>query len=179
MQTPITTILQKLFHTLIHYSNIYYSNFCFSDKIRFDSAINFSHFHHNMIESQTQIRVRYVETDAMGFVHHSNFIPWLELARVEMMDNVGLPYINLEKEGVLMPVLEIHIKLLSPAYFDDRITIKLQINEPPKVRLKVAYQIFRDTTLIATAETLHTFINRSGKPIKPPKNFLDTLNAYF
>lgn len=132
-----------------------------------------------MIESESQIRVRYVETDAMGIAHHSNFINWLELARIEMMDNIGLPYIELEKQNALMPVLEIHIKFISPAYFDDRITIKLSILESPKARFKVDYQIFRTTTLLATAQTVHAFINREGKPIKPPSIFLETLKSLF
>lgn len=132
-----------------------------------------------MIESESHIRVRYVETDAMGFAHHSSFVPWFELARVEMMDHIGLPYINLEKQDVLMPVLEVHIKFISPAHFDDRLKIKLLIKECPKVRLKVEYQVFRKETLLATGETLHTFINRENKVIRPPAAFLELMKQYF
>lgn len=132
-----------------------------------------------MIESESHIRVRYVETDAMGIVHHSNYIAWLELARVEMMDNLGLPYTEIEKQGALMPVLEVHIKYLSPAYFDNRLIVKVTVNQRPVVRLKVEYQIFREKTLLATAETLHAFINREGKPIRPPSSFLECMEEYF
>jgi len=132
-----------------------------------------------MIESESQIRVRYVETDAMGIVHHSNFVNWLELARIEMMDNIGLPYVELEKQDALMPVLEVYIKFLSPAYFDDRITIKLFVPECPNARCIVEYKIFRGTTLLAEAKTLHAFINRKGRPIKPPSIFLETMKSFF
>lgn len=132
-----------------------------------------------MIESQSQIRVRYVETDAMGFAHHSNYINWLELARVEMMDKLGLPYTEIEKQDILMPVLEVHIKYLSPSYFDDRLTVKLCVKEKPKARIKIEYKIVRKDAMIATAETLHTFINREGKTIRPPIAFLECIKPYF
>lgn len=132
-----------------------------------------------MIEFESDIRVRYVETDVMGHVHHSNFANWFELARVEMMDNIGLPYIELEKQGALLPVLELHIKFMTPAYFDDRLKVKLFIKECPKVRLKIEYEISREKTLLATGETLHTFINRAGKVIRPPAVFLETIKKYF
>lgn len=132
-----------------------------------------------MIESESQIRVRYVETDAMGIVHHSNYISWLELARIEMMDKLGLPYIEIEKKDALMPVLEVHIKYISPAYFDDRLSIKVFVKECPKVRLKVEYKIVRENSILATAETLHAFINREGKVIRPPIAFLECMKEHF
>lgn len=132
-----------------------------------------------MIESQSDIRVRYAETDAMGIAHHSNFTHWFEHARVEMMDKIGLPYIELEKQGALMPVLEVHIKFLAPAYFDDRLKVKLLIKECPRARIRVEYQVFRQKTLLAIGETLHTFINREGKAIRPPEAFLEMIKKYF
>lgn len=132
-----------------------------------------------MIEMESHIRVRYVETDAMGIAHHSNFMHWFELARVEMMDKLGLPYIQLEKQDAFMPVLEVYTKFLAPAYFDDRLTIKVFVKESPKARLKVQYQVLREDTLLATAETLHAFINREGKAIKPPTLFLDAIKSHF
>lgn len=132
-----------------------------------------------MIESESQIRVRYAETDAMGIVHHRHFLTWFELARIEMMDNVGLPYRDLEKEGALMPVLEVHSKLLKPAYFDDRLTIKLWVNERPRVKLKVEYKVLRGEEILITGETLHAFINREGKPIRPPQSFMKVMEPYF
>lgn len=133
-----------------------------------------------MIESKSQIRVRYEETDASGMVYHGSLIPWLEVARVEMMDNLGLPYKQLEnKEGSHMAVFEVHVKILKPAYFDDRLLVKAYIKERPKVRLTVEYEILREGVQIATAETKHAFMNSEKKAIKPPKVFMETINGYF
>ncbi len=133
-----------------------------------------------MINSESQIRVRYVETDAGGMVHHSSFIPWLELARVEMMDNLGLPYSSLEKQyKVHMAVLELHLKIIKPAYFDDRLTVKMYIKECPKVRLTIEYEILRNEALLATAETKHAFMGIGKGAAKPPKAFTDVLKTYF
>lgn len=133
-----------------------------------------------MITSESQIRVRYVETDAGGIVHHSSFLPWLELARVEMMDNLGLAYSTLEKQyNVHMAVLEAHLKIIKPAYFDDRLIVKMYIKECPKVRLTVEYEILRDGVLLATAETKHAFIGYEKGAVKPPKAFSEVVKTYF
>lgn len=133
-----------------------------------------------MIESKSEIRVRYVETDAGGVVHHSSFIPWLEVARIDLMDNIGLPYHQLEKEWkVHMAVLEMHLKILKPAYFDDRLIIKAYIRECPKVRLTVGYEISRDVVLIATGETMHAFMSNEKKAVKPPRPFTEIMENHF
>lgn len=132
-----------------------------------------------MIESESKIRVRYVETDVGGSVHHSKFIPWMEVARVEMFDNLGLPYAGLEKQGIGSVVLEVHLKVIKPAYFDDRLVVKAYVRECPKARLKVEYEIFRDETLLATAETTHAFVNKERKAIRPPKVFFEAVESHF
>lgn len=133
-----------------------------------------------MIKSESQIRVRYVETDAGGMVHHGSFIPWLEMARVEMMDNLGLPYRDLEKEyKVHMAVLEVNLRIVKPAYFDDRLVVKVVIRECPKVRLRIEYEILRDGVVLATAETAHAFMNKEQKAVKPPKVFTEVVKGYF
>lgn len=133
-----------------------------------------------MIESESEIRVRYVETDASGMVHHSSFIPWLEVARVEMMDNVGLPYHELEKEWkVHMAVLEVHLKIIKPAYFGDILVVKASIRECPKVRLMVGYEILREGELLATGETMHAFMGSEKRAVRPPRAFMETVNGYF
>lgn len=132
-----------------------------------------------VIESESQIRVRYGETDASGMAYHGSYIPWLEVARVEMMDNLGLPYKSLEDEWEShMAVLEVHLTILKPAYFDDNLKVKVYIKERPKVRLKVEYEIFRDEVLLATAETMHAFMNKK-KAVKPPRVFMEVIERYF
>jgi len=132
-----------------------------------------------MIKTESKVRVRYVETDAMGIAHHANYIIWFELARIEMMTQLGLPYKDLEAEGALMPVLEIHTEMRKPSYFDDELTIKITISSPPKVKLWVHYEVYREGKVIATGKTLHAFMNRAGRPIKPPKSFQDLIAKHF
>ena len=126
-----------------------------------------------MILTQSSIRVRYVETDAMGFVHHANYLPWLELARLEMIDTLGLSYREMEKDGFFLPVLGVSIQYKKPAYFDDNITVNCMVKDRPGVRMTIHYEVFRDETLLCTGSTEHAIINREGQPIRPPKHFLD------
>ena len=132
-----------------------------------------------MITANTKIRVRYEETDAMGIVHHSKYIIWLEMARIELMDTIGLPYKKLEEQGAFMPVLEVYCKYKRPAFFDDRLTIETSIKEKPFVRLEAHYKVFRDDTLLAIGHTQHTFIDKDGKVIRPPQIFQDHVNRFF
>lgn len=84
-----------------------------------------------MYTSETQVRVRYAETDAMGVVYHGNYAPYFEVARVESIRQLGVSYKDLEKLGVIMPVIEWHAKFLRPAHYDDLLTIKTILKELP------------------------------------------------
>lgn len=126
-----------------------------------------------MIRNETTIRVRYVETDAMGFAHHANYLAWFELSRIEFMDALNMPYKDMEKEGYLLPVLGAKLKYRKPAFFDDRLTIVCMAKDRPKIRLKMEYEVMRDETLLATGSTEHAFMNPQGQPIRAPQKFLD------
>src|SRR5687768_17754441 len=76
-----------------------------------------------MIESRTQVVVRYAETDMMGVVYHGNYLPWFEVGRTTLLKELGLPYRQLEADGYRLPVLEVSAKYLRPAVYDDTITI--------------------------------------------------------
>jgi acyl-CoA thioester hydrolase len=125
-----------------------------------------------MIRSETSVRVRYVETDAMGFAHHGNYFSWFELARIEMLDGIGMPYKQLEKEGYYLPVLDVSASYKQPAYFDDRLTIICMVKEMPGVRIRIEYEVYREATLLATGSSGHAFINKGGIPVRPPKYYL-------
>lgn len=126
-----------------------------------------------MIQNKTSIRVRYVETDAMGFAHHANYLAWFELARIEFMDALDMPYKEMEKEGYLLPVLGAHLKYKKPAHFDDQLIVICTAREKPRIRLKMEYEVFRGETLIATGSTEHAFMNPEGMPIRPPQKFVE------
>ena len=130
-----------------------------------------------MLESKVPIRVRYAETDQMGYVYygnyHANYLAWFESARVQMLDEVDLPYTQLEAEGYMLPVLECELKYRSPARFDDRLIVIARVTEPPRARLLVTYEVFRDSTLLATGSTTHTFVNPKGRLIRPHPKFIE------
>lgn len=125
-----------------------------------------------MIRTKTAIRVRYVETDAMGFAHHASYLAWMEVARIEMLDELGFSYKKLEAAGTFIPVLGVSLKYKKPAFFDDVLTVACLVKESPTLRFHIDYEIHRDATLVALGSTDHTFINREGRPIRPDREFV-------
>ena len=107
-----------------------------------------------MIRNETTIRVRYVETDAMGFAHHANYLCWFEMARIEMMDSLNLSYKALEGDGFFLPVLGASLTYKKPAYFDDVLKIVSVVHGKPGIRIKFEYDVFREESLLATGTTL-------------------------
>lgn len=115
----------------------------------------------------------------MGVVYHGRYFPWLECARVELLDHLGYPYREMESDGVRMPVLEVSCRFLAPATFDDRLQVKLMVREPPTARLVIEYEIRRGGDLLCQARTAHSFINRSNRPCRPPARFRQLFQAHF
>ena len=132
-----------------------------------------------MIHTTTKIRVRYAETDMMGFVHHQNYVAYFEQARVEMLTEIGVPYRELESQGYFLPVLEVDVKYVKSNTFDDELVVHCYLDELPRARIKIRYEIFRGETLTTTGFSLHGFIDREGKPCRPPKLLTDVCKAAF
>ena len=116
-----------------------------------------------------RVRVRYAETDQMGIVHHSVYAVYFEEARVEFMRHVGVPYGELEKKGVLLPLLELSVRFLKPARFDDLLEIEVSAHIRG-ARLFVSYVVYRDGERIAEGRTVHAFTNERLRPIRPPED---------
>ncbi len=132
-----------------------------------------------MITKTSEVRVRFAETDAMGVVYHSNYLPWCEVSRINLISSIGLSYKKLSEEGYHLPVLEAHMRYKFPARFDDLVKIKATIKDRPALRVKIEYEITSDGRLLATGYTMHAFVNKSGMPVKPPREFIKTiLDAY-
>jgi len=125
-----------------------------------------------MIHSISKFRVRYAETDRMKVVHHKNYLVWFEAARIEMLDQIGLPYAAVETEGFFIPVLGATVDYKKPAYFDDRIEVHLYMREKPRARFRFDYEVRRDGALLAAGQTTHGFMNENGKALRPPEAFL-------
>lgn len=124
----------------------------------------------------TIIRVRYAETDQMGVVHHGNYAQYLELARIEWMEQFGVSYKSMEDDGVMLPVYEMNFKYKRPAHFDDRLTIVTTLKEVPDIRIKFTYKIYRGEELLTIAETTLVFMEATTKkPIKCPPHILKAI----
>lgn len=114
----------------------------------------------------TEIRVRYVETDQMGFAHHSNYLHWFEIARTEWMRAIYKSYRHMEETGVLMPVTGCALQYKQSAKYDDLLQITTWIVSYNKVRMSFAYEITRDGEVISTGTTDHAFIKRDGSVVR-------------
>lgn len=127
----------------------------------------------------TDIRVRYQETDKMGVAYHGNYLTWFEVARVDMLDQLNIPYIKMEERGFMLPVIEIFAKYHRPCFYDDRLKIETIIKEEPRIKIRVDYQITRAHELICEGYSLHAFIDNSRKICRPPEEFTNTMANIF
>lgn len=134
-----------------------------------------------MYTSRTTIRVRYGETDQMGYVYYGNYAMYYEVGRVESLRQLGLTYKELEEMGVMMPVLENKSKFHQAALYDDEITIVTTLREKPSVRIRFEYALYNGSgKLIHEGETLLAFVDKkSGRPCRPPEVFQKVLQPYF
>lgn len=132
-----------------------------------------------MISYDAKIRVRYKETDKMGVVHHSNYIVYYEEARVEALRSWGLSYDDMEKQGIISPILEVGSKYIQPAYFDDLLTVRVIVEEVPMVRLKVRYELYNEAgTLINTGHTWLGFLDgQTRRPCRAPEYVVKKMQA--
>lgn len=134
-----------------------------------------------MYISETSIRVRYAETDQMGYVYYGHYAMYYEVARVESLRQLGLTYKEIEDMGVMMPVLENHSRYLAPARYDDLLRIVTTLREKPGVKIKFEYDIYNnENTLIHKGETVLVFINKStNKPCRQPPAMEKVLERFF
>ena len=134
-----------------------------------------------MYTHSTKIRVRYGETDQMGYMYYGNYAQYYEVGRVEMLRSLGMDYAAMEASGVMLPVLELNSKFIKPALYDQEITVKTSVDESPGIRIKFRYELFNDTgELINVGTTTLVFIDMvKNKPCLPPANFMDKLKEWF
>ena len=109
----------------------------------------------------------------MGIVHHSNYLKYLELARIEWMEKLNISYSEIESHGIIMPVVNVNLNFKSPAYFNDRLQIKITLSKPPSAKIVFSYEIQNQfKKKICCANTTLCFIEKSSmKPIRLPKSF--------
>ncbi len=129
---------------------------------------------------ETEIRVRYAETDRMGIVHHSNYLIWFEAGRSDLCRARGFSYKEMEeKDDALLVVAESYCRYKSPAYYEDLLIIRTKIGELRSRSLRFVYEIFRpsDNTLLAEGETLHLVTDKTKKVRKMPELYRGLLLA--
>lgn len=113
----------------------------------------------------TPVRVRYAETDAMGFVYHTNYLVWFEVGRAEYMRARGVPYSELERLGIYLPVVDCTCRFHCPGKYDDLLIVHTCVTHLSRVKLTFQYRITRagDEKLLADGFTTHAFTDREGK----------------
>jgi acyl-CoA thioester hydrolase len=135
-----------------------------------------------MLSSETKIRVRYAETDQMGLVYHSNYFPYFEVGRAEAIRQLGFTYADIEKLGVIMPVVDVHVRFLRPALYDDLLTIKTVLKElPVHHKIEFHHEVFneKDELLCAGKIILYFMQKEDMKRTTLPEALKKKLERYF
>jgi len=156
--------------------------FCVGDYSRESKIFKFSNFQIvTMYAHTTQIRVRYGETDRMGYLYYGNYAQYYEVGRVEAMRNIGLSYKGLEDSGILMPVVELQSTFVKPAHYDDLLTVTTTITEMPKVKMYFEYEIVNEAgdTINYGKTTLFFLDAVRRKPCRAPAELTEKLAPFF
>ncbi|HWR07935.1 thioesterase family protein [Sporomusa sp.] len=124
-------------------------------------------------------KVRFVETDMMGVVHHSNYFRWFEMARVEYLRQAGVLLNNLMAEDIVFPITDVDCKYRMSAKFDDYILIEAVLSEVSKVKMVFTYRVLRehDGALLATGCTQNAFTNKQGKITRLPEHYFKKISS--
>jgi acyl-CoA thioester hydrolase len=115
-----------------------------------------------------ELRVRYGDTDQMGFAYYANYLRWFEIGRAEMLRALGMSYRAVEEAGVSLPVLEAWCRYAEPARYDDALTIETGVLALGRASVRFGYRVVRGERVLATGVTEHCFMGREGRPVRPP-----------
>jgi acyl-CoA thioester hydrolase len=134
-----------------------------------------------MYITDSQVRVRYGESDRMGYAYYGYYPFYYEVGRTEMMRSLGLAYKEMEDNGIILPVISLQTNYLAPAFYDDLLTIKTMLKEMPGVRIRFDYEIYNEKgEKLNFGETTLVFTDaKTRKPRRPPEYFLKRLEEYF
>jgi len=133
----------------------------------------------NLASISTNFRVRYSETDRMGYMYYGNYAAWFEVGRVELLRSIGFAYRQMEDDGLILPVRDFNIRYFKPIRYDEAVTLHTYLLELKGARITFDFEIRNELQEIATKATVRlVFCDKSsGRPIKPPKGLLDTLGV--
>ena len=132
-----------------------------------------------MDHMEITVRVRYQETDQMGFVYYSNYFVYFEMGRIEFLRNLGFSYSELEKENIFLAVVDAHCKYRAPARFDDLLVIKTWLSKMKYARVEFCYEIRREgeEKLIAEGSTVLACLDKNRRPRTIPDKIKNTVTS--
>lgn len=129
-----------------------------------------------MVSAKHNIRVLYAHTDKMGVVNNTRYLEYFEIGRSELLRQLGYAYKEMEDDKIALPLIEAFCKYLSPAYYDEMLTIKTYLKNKPTVKIKIDYELFSGEKLVATGYTIHSFVDIDKlKPVRPSQKLLNLL----
>lgn len=130
--------------------------------------------------NKVKLRVRYGETDQMGYCYYGNYAQYFEVGRVEAMRSVGMSYREMEENGIMLPVSEFTVKYFAPARYDDELTVTTLITSVKGARLLFDYEIHNEAgDLVVKAHTTLVFVSiENRRPVKAPEQFIRLLETY-
>ena len=130
-----------------------------------------------MISFETKIRVEYHHTDQMGVVHHSNYVKFFEVARTEWLRANGLTYAEMERRGVMMPIVDVAVKYRNPALYDELLSVTAFVDEAPMARMTFRYEVRgEDGRDIASGSTTLGFIDKeTRRPVRAPQWLMEVI----
>ena len=131
-----------------------------------------------MLSHKTPYRVIYGDTDNMGVAYYANYLRWFEIGRTELLRAWGMPYRQIESQGLLLPVAEAQCRYLLPAKYDQLLVIEAMLDTPYQGGLRITYRILSEDEqqLHATGYTRHAFVNPQGRVIRPPQFMRELIN---
>jgi len=129
-----------------------------------------------VLRNEVHYRVRYADTDQMGYVYYGHYLRLFEIGRTELLRQSGVPYCQLEEQGLLLPVLEAHVRYYAPAYYDDLLTIETTYAPQYRATLRLDYCVRRMQEVLVEGYTVHSFVNKdSRRAVRPPQWFFERL----
>lgn len=128
-----------------------------------------------------KFRVRYGETDQMGYVYYGNYAQYFEMGRVEWLRNLGISYKEMEKQGIMLPVLNLNVNYLKPAKYDDLLTLKTTLLKKPSARIEFGFELFCEQQVLLTKGYVSlVFIDmKKNRPTRAPEYILEKVTNFF
>lgn len=132
-----------------------------------------------MTTFETKFRVMYADTDQMGVMHHGAYVKYLEVARTELMRSCNMPYSEMEKSGVMSPILDLNIKYIKPALYDEVLTVQTWVSKIKGSRIVFDYTIYREDILLTKSSTTLVFLDtKTKRPSDIKETFIDKIRTY-